>query len=141
MAAANSSRPPFVSVLVPVYNAARYLDVAISSVLRQTFSDFELIAVDDGSKDDSKKILEHFSANDARIRVISRPNTGIVGALNDGLAVARGEFIARMDADDVALPGRFQAQLDYLRGHPDCIAVGTAVQIIDARGAVVDRFN
>src|ERR1051325_1151561 len=116
------SRPPTVSVLLPVYNAERYLESALQSVLGQTFSDFEVIAVDDGSKDNSKKILERFAANDPRIRVISRPNTGIVGALNDGLAVARGEFIARMDADDVALPGRFQAQLDYLRGHPDCIA-------------------
>lgn len=141
MADPDSSRTPTVSVLLPVYNAERYLERAVRSVLEQTFSDFEAIAVDDGSKDNSKKILERFAASDARIRVISRPNTGIVGALNDGLAVARGEFIARMDGDDISLPGRFQAEIDHLRAHPDCIAVGTAVQIIDSRGAVVDRYN
>jgi GT2 family glycosyltransferase len=139
--APTSERPPAVSVVLPVYNAARYLEPALASVLRQTFSDFELIAVDDGSTDDSKKILERFAAADSRVRVISRPNTGIVGALNDGIAVARAEFIARMDGDDVSLPGRLQAQVDALRAGPDCIALGTAVQIIDSRGAVVDRYN
>lgn len=132
---------PAVSVLLPVYNAARYLESALTSVLRQTCPDFELIAVDDGSTDQSKKILERFAAADPRIRVISRPNTGIVGALNDGLAVARSEFIARMDGDDVALPGRLAAQLEYLRAHPECVALGTSVQIIDSCGAVVDIFK
>ncbi|MEO6568568.1 MAG: glycosyltransferase [Opitutaceae bacterium] len=139
--APNLSSQPAVSVVLPVYNAARYLAPALTSVLQQTFQDFEIIAVDDGSSDDSKKILERFAASDSRIRVISRPNTGIVGALNDGLSVARSEFIARMDADDIALPARIQAQIDYLRSHPECVGLGTAVQIIDSRGAVVDRYR
>jgi glycosyltransferase involved in cell wall biosynthesis len=137
----SSASLPAVSVVLPVYNAARYLAAALTSVLRQTFQDFEIIAVDDGSSDDSKKILDRFAASEPRLQVISRPNTGIVGALNDGLAVARAEFIARMDGDDIALPTRFQAQLDYLRAHPDCVGLGTAVQIIDSQGAVVDRYR
>src|SRR4051794_39230969 len=97
---------PVISVVMPVYNASRYLHSAVDSVLRQTFSDFELIAVDDGSTDNSKALLEQIAANEPRLRIVSRPNTGIVGALNDGLGVARGELIARMDADDIALPER-----------------------------------
>lgn len=132
---------PRVSFVVPVYNAARYLREAIQSIRAQTFGDFELIAVDDGSQDSSKEILDHFARLDPRMIVISRPNTGIVGALNDGLARARGEFIARMDGDDIALPGRLAAQVDYLERHPDCVALGTNVQIIDSRSAVVDRHD
>lgn len=133
-----SASHPEVSVLVPVYNAATYLRSAVQSILRQSFTDFELIAVDDGSSDDSKRILDTLAASDSRIRVISRPNTGIVGALNDALDASRGEFIARMDADDIALPTRFSEQLAYLRAHPECVALGTAVQIIDSAGRVVD---
>lgn len=127
-----------ISVLMPVYNAERYLRKAVESILAQTYRDFELISVDDGSSDRSKEILESYAARDSRVRVISRPNTGIVGALNDGLAAAKGEFIARMDADDIALPGRFAAQIAYLREHPETVALGTAVEIIDTQDSVVD---
>ncbi|HEU5079203.1 MAG TPA: glycosyltransferase [Opitutaceae bacterium] len=130
---------PLISVVMPVYNAERYLRQAVESILAQSLADFELIAVDDGSKDNSRKLLEQIGARDPRVHVISRPNTGIVGALNDGLAVAKGQFIARMDADDVALPHRFAEQIAYFADHPDCVALGTAVQIIDAAGRVVDR--
>jgi glycosyltransferase involved in cell wall biosynthesis len=130
---------PLISVVMPVYNADRYLRQAVESILAQSLADFELIAVDDGSKDNSRPTLERLATRDSRLRVISRPNTGIVGALNDGLAVARGQFIARMDADDVALPHRFAEQIAYFADHPSCVALGTAVQIIDSSGRVVDR--
>lgn len=132
---------PRLSILMPVYNGARYLRPAVTSVLAQDFWDFELIAVDDGSTDDSRSLLESFAATDARVRVICQANTGIVGALNAGLAAADSEFIARMDSDDIALPGRLRDEVDFLAGHPECVAVGTAVQIIDSRGAVVDRYD
>jgi glycosyltransferase involved in cell wall biosynthesis len=119
---------------MPVHNAASYLPAAVGSILGQTFRDFELIAVDDGSTDNSLDILRQLAAGDSRIRVITRPGTGIVGALNDGLAAARGELIARMDADDVALPRRFERQVAFLRGKPDCVAVGSAVLLIDSDG-------
>jgi len=130
----SSSPLPVISVVVPVYNATPYLRSALASLRAQTFGDFEIIAVDDGSTDDSKAVLAAFAAVEPRIRIISRPNTGIVGALNDGLTVARGEFIARMDADDICLPKRFEKQLAYLLAHPSCICVGSAFLYIDAKG-------
>jgi glycosyltransferase involved in cell wall biosynthesis len=123
--------PPTVSVLLPVYNAERYLREAIGSILTQTFADFELIAVDDGSTDRSPAILSDLAARDPRIRIITRPNGGIASALNDGLAAATGEFIARMDADDISLPQRFERQVEYLRAHPDCVLLGSRVLLVD----------
>jgi glycosyltransferase involved in cell wall biosynthesis len=120
-----------ISVVVPVYNAQRYLEEAMRSVLNQSYRDFELIAVDDGSKDSSLAILKRLAREDKRVRVISRPNTGIVGALNDGLAATKGKYIARMDADDVCLPDRFVKQLAYLESHPDCVLLGSMCTVID----------
>jgi glycosyltransferase involved in cell wall biosynthesis len=123
-----------VSVVVPVYNAEAHLKRALQSVLDQTFDDFELICVDDGSRDRSPSILRDFEKRDARVRVISRPNTGIVGALNDGLAAAAAPVVARMDADDVCLPERFEKQLAYLDANPDCVLLGAMVTVIDPHG-------
>lgn len=128
---------PLISVVMPVYNAERYLRIAVDSILAQTVSDFELIAVDDGSKDKSKAILDAYAAKDPRVRVISRPNTGIVGALNDGLAAARGEFIARMDGDDWVTPDRFAKQLALLRAHPEYVCVGSQFNYMDSKGALI----
>jgi glycosyltransferase involved in cell wall biosynthesis len=128
---------PAISVVIPCYNASRYLESALASVQVQTFTDFEIIVVDDGSTDNSKALLEAIASREPRLRIISRPNTGIVGALNDGLAAARGEFIARMDADDLCFPGRFEKQVAYLRAHPDCVCVGSYFNYIDDHGARV----
>jgi glycosyltransferase involved in cell wall biosynthesis len=132
---------PAISVVIPVYNAARYLESAVASVQAQTFSDFEIIAVDDGSTDDSKAILTRIAASDTRLRVISRPNTGIVGALNDALTAARGEFVARMDADDLCLPNRFEKQVAFLRANPDCLCVGSAFLYIDSAGCFIKECS
>lgn len=128
---------PLISVVMPVYNAERYLRLAVQSILDQTCGDFELIAVDDGSKDGSKQILDTFAQSDRRVRVISRPNTGIVGALNDGLAVAEGEFIARMDGDDWVTRHRFEEQVAFLRQHAACVCVGSYFNYMDAEGALI----
>ena len=125
---------PLVSVVMPVYNAQRYLAAAVDSVLAQTYRDFELIAVDDGSPDQSLAMLRDYASRDNRIRVISRANTGIVGALNDGLAAATGELVARMDADDIAMPQRFERQVQFLAAHPDHVLVGSQVLLIDPEG-------
>ena len=125
---------PAVSVVMPVYNAARHLREAVQSVLRQTFRDFELVAVDDGSTDESPAVLREYAARDPRVRVVSRPNTGIVGALNDGLDAARGPLVARMDADDVCLPRRFERQAAFLRDNPACLVVGTRVRYTEPNG-------
>ena len=126
---------PRVSVLLPVYNAQQYLAQALDSMLAQTFTDFECICIDDGSADGSLALLERYAQRDSRIVVISRPNTGICGALNDGLTAARGQLIARMDADDTCHPARFAKQVTYLDNHADCVAVGTWVQRTDPFGS------
>lgn len=125
---------PEVSVLIPVYNCESYLEQALVSILAQSFRDFEVICVDDGSRDKSLEILRNFEARDSRVRILSRANTGIVGALNDALALAQGALIARMDGDDVALPERFARQVEYMSKNPDCIALGTRVRLIDPEG-------
>ena len=129
--------PPAISVVIPAYNAAEYLESALASVQAQTFADFEIVVVDDGSKDNTKALLDSLAAREPRLRVISRPNTGIVGALNDALAAARGEFVARMDADDLCLPQRFEKQIAFLRAHADCVCVGSAFLYIDAAGRYI----
>ncbi len=125
------------SVVLPVFNAERYVAGAMRSLLAQSFGDFELIVIDDGSTDQSTAIVQRFAERDSRIRLIRRPNTGIVGALNDGLAAARAPFVARMDADDFALSRRFELQLRYLEAHPECVGLGSAVDFIDEHGARV----
>ncbi|MEM8550415.1 MAG: glycosyltransferase family 2 protein, partial [Verrucomicrobiota bacterium] len=125
---------PRISVLIPVYNGERYLTEALQSVLADHDSDLEVITVDDGSTDQTPKILKDLAAGDNRLKVITRPNTGVVGALNDGLAACTGEYIARMDADDVVYLGRFQAQQAYLDNHPECVGLGSWVQYLDPDG-------
>ena len=105
---------PIISVVLPVYNAEKYIAEAIDSILNQTFSDFELILIDDGSTDASLTILENYQAIDARIRLFSRENKGLVNTLNEGIDLARGVWLARMDADDIAMPQRFDRQLQHL---------------------------
>ena len=128
---------PKVSVLMPVYNAERYLREAVESILGQTFGDFEFIIVDDGSTDGSLAILREYERRDGRIRLLSRPNTGIVGALNDGIALARAPLLARMDADDWSMPTRFERQVQFLDRHPECVAVGTWLLVTDPEGAPI----
>lgn len=131
---------PHVSVVMPVYNAQRYVDGAIESVLAQTFRDFELVIVNDGSTDSTLAILDRHAADDQRIRILSRPNTGIVGAENDGLAVARGMYIARIDADDWCDARRFELQVDRLDSEPELVALGSAATIVDASGDHLGAF-
>jgi glycosyltransferase involved in cell wall biosynthesis len=122
---------PAISVLMTVYNGSRFLREAVDSILNQTFRDFELICVDDGSTDESAAILSEFARRDARIKIITQQNTGVTASLNIGLRAARGEFIARMDADDISLPQRFEKQIAYLQSHPDCVLVGSQVLMVD----------
>src|SRR5215470_4499377 len=105
---------PQVSVILPVYNSEQYLAAAVASILQQTFADFELLAIDGGSSDRSLDILREFAARDPRLRVVPQEGKGLVNALNQGVAKARGEFIARMDADDIAHSERFERQVAFL---------------------------
>ena len=120
-------KPPKISVVLPVHSADPYLALALDSLLAQTFKDFEIIAINDGSTDLSGKILNEYALKDSRIRVFHRAQRGLVVTLNEGIDLARGEWIARMDADDIALPRRFELQLEHLfRTEPDFC--GGAVQ-------------
>ena len=135
------STRPAISVVLPVFNAGRYLRAALDSLAAQTCRDFEVIAIDDGSTDRSGAVLDAYARRDGRFRIFHQANAGIVDALNAGLARARGEFIARMDADDEATPGRFAAQLARLRAEPGLVALGSAVTLIDAGGNPVKSLG
>jgi glycosyltransferase involved in cell wall biosynthesis len=127
--------PPTVSVVMPVYNGERFVEEAVSSILSQTFADFELIAVDDGSNDSTPRILERLADRDSRLRVLPGEHRGVVAAVLRGSRDARGRFIARMDADDISLPDRFERQLDVLDARPDLGAVGTWLWYIEEDGS------
>jgi glycosyltransferase involved in cell wall biosynthesis len=119
-------KSPKVSVLMPVFNALPYLADAIDSVLAQTLADFEFIIVDDGSFDGSRDLLEHYAGRDRRIRVLRNDtNLGIAETLNRGISECLGDYIARMDADDVSLPGRLQQQVELMDKSPDVGVCGT----------------
>lgn len=130
--------PPRVSVVMSVYNGERYLREAVDSILAQTFTDFEFLIIDDGSTDGTGAILAEYVARDPRIRVIVHAaNQGLTPSLNEGLALAQGEYVARMDADDISLPERFARQVTCLDARPDIGVLGTAFQLIDADGGVI----
>ncbi|UTZ40106.1 glycosyltransferase family 2 protein [Vibrio campbellii] len=125
---------PEVSVILPVYNAEAYLAQAIDSILSQTFSNLELVVVNDGSTDGSQAIIEQFANQDARVKAYSRENQGLVATLNELLAHTKAPFIARMDADDIAMPNRIERQLSYLKSHTDVALVGTGYRYLDSKG-------
>ncbi len=122
------------SVYMPVYNVAAWVRQAVASILDQSFEDFEFIIVDDGSTDQTLSILEELARQDQRIRVIQQPHQGVAAAANRAIAEANGEFLARIDGDDIALPRRLQKQVEFLRQHPRCVAVGSRMLLIDEDG-------
>lgn len=128
----NISATPRVSVVMSLYNSKKYLVEAIDSVLNQTFSQFELIIVDDGSSDSGVDIVNSYS--DPRILLITQKNRGLPAALNKAIEVARSDMIARMDPDDICLPERLIRQYDYLQQHPESVIVGSAATCIDEHG-------
>lgn len=128
---------PALTVLLPVRDGERHLDAALTSIGTQTVGDFELLVVDDHSTDGTAAILAAHAASDSRIRVLRNRGRGLVDGLNFGLAQAETELVARMDADDVALPERFERQLALLAVRPELVALGTgAVTMDDAGGPV-----
>jgi glycosyltransferase involved in cell wall biosynthesis len=122
------------TVLLSVHNAGQYLRDAVQSILNQTFTDFEFLIINDGSTDNSLEVLNEFAQRDPRIRIVSRANRGLTRTLNEGINLARGEFLARMDGDDIALPDRLQKQVQYLQSNPECELVGCRVLSVDPQG-------
>jgi Glycosyl transferase family 2 len=121
--------PPIVSVILPVYNCKEYLSAAIKSVVNQTFADFELIIIDDGSTDDSPSVLDTIS--DRRIRFYRQGNQGLASTLNRGISLSRGVYIARQDQDDISDPRRLALQVAYMEAHPECVLLGAWAQIME----------
>ena len=120
------AEPPKVSVILPTYNRENMLPRAMDSILNQTYPHFELIVINDGSKDNTQKILEEYAAKDKRIKIVQHEqNKGLVYGLNEGLDLATGKYIARMDDDDEAYPQRFEKQVAFFEEHPEFAAVGS----------------
>lgn len=128
-----------VTVLMPAYNAREYIHAAITSVLAQTYTRFELLVVDDGSSDDTQAVAG--KTCDTRIRYIWQPHRGVAAALNYGLAHARGKFIARLDADDMADPQRLEKQLHFLESHTDHVLVGSDASYLTENGEHLFDFS
>ena len=118
-----------ISVLMPVYNSEKYLVEAIESILNQTYSNFELIISYDQSEDNSYKIIEDFKSKDSRIIVSNGKRRGIINALNDSLKLAKGEYLARMDSDDISLPTRFEKQINFMKANPLIGVCGTWIEV------------
>lgn len=132
-----TSRPtdsPIVSVVMPVYNSIRYLAECIESLLGQTFTAFEVLAFDDGSSDGSLELLREYAARDDRLKVFERNHCGYTPHLNAGIRIANGEFLARMDSDDVCVGHRFETQVAYLKENSAIVAVGAWYDFIDSSG-------
>ncbi len=132
---------PEISVVMSVHNGARYLRGAVESILGQTGVEFEFLVVNDGSTDESGAILDEYAGRDSRVRVIHQKNTGLTRALIRGCGEARGEFIARQDANDISLPDRLQTQRDYLRAQPDVVVAGSWIELVGPCGEIVDCFR
>lgn len=133
-----NSTKPTVSVLMPVYNAEKYLSKSIESVLNQTFEDFEFLIFNDGSVDKTKEIIESYQDN--RIRFFDNTeNQGYLVHLNNGIEKTRGKYIARIDADDIALPNRLEKQVEFLEKNPDFAIVGSLIDIIDENGNYIEQ--
>jgi glycosyltransferase involved in cell wall biosynthesis len=123
---ANAVHVPVVSILIPAYNAGLFVEEAMKAMLAQTWTDFELVIIDDGSTDDTYRILEKIADQDSRVRLVkNEQNMGLIATLNRGLQMATGKYIARMDADDYSPPQRLSLQVAYLESHQRTVAVGS----------------
>ena len=133
--------PPLVSVIMSVYNGEKYLVQAIDSILNQTYQNFEFIIIDDCSTDNSSHILQEYAQKDSRIKIIKKEkNIGIKGFienLNLGISIAEGKYIARMDADDISLPERFQKQVIFLENNPKISMVGAQIDFINEKNEII----
>src|SRR5438445_6181006 len=128
-----------ITVLMPAYNAGKYIREAITSVLEQTYRDFELLIINDGSTDDTISVVLSF--NDPRIVLVDQDHHGIAQALNTGLRLADTYYIARFDADDICMSDRLEKQFNFLEDHPDYILVGSDAEYILEHGDFLFSFK
>ena len=135
----STHKQPKVSVVMSVYNGEKYLEEAIDSILNQTFEDFEFIIIDDGSTDRTLRIIKGYK--DPRIVLISRENRGLVKSLNEGIEKAKGEYIARMDADDISMKDRLKKQVDFLDNDKRVVLLGSSMGVLYSKSKqIVNHF-
>ena len=133
---------PKISVIMPVYNGEKYLKESIKSILNQSFNDFELLIINDKSIDRTEEIIKECAGKDDRIRLIQNQNQkGLPGALNTGLAAARGYYIARMDQDDISQPYRLKMEYEFLETHPQICIVGGGYAPFNENGHRINIFH
>lgn len=132
---------PLVSVVMSVYNGERYLKEALDSILSQTYPDFEFIIIDDGSTDGTADILASYREADGRVNIYRQDNRGLIVSLNRGCSLAKGKYIARMDADDISLPDRLECQVDFMESHPEIGVAGSWIEYIDAGGRSIGQWR
>ncbi len=128
-----------VDVLMPVYNCEKYIEQAIQSVLEQTYQNFHLYIINDGSTDSSQEIAERYAAKDKRITIISHPNMGMGNSLNKALKIATAEWIVRMDADDEMMPNRIERQVEFAKSHPNLAVASSFVLYINEYGEMIGK--
>lgn len=128
-----------ISVVMPAYNASQFLAQAIDSVLAQTWRDFELLIINDGSTDNTLEISEAYAARDSRIRVYTHANMGIAPTLNRGISLAVNEWVFRMDADDLMRPNRMERQLSFIAEHPELAVASSLIRHIDSKNRVIGK--
>lgn len=130
---------PDITVLLPVYNGEKFIAEAVTSILEQTYTDFELLVMDDGSTDGTPQVLASLAAADARVRIHRRENRGLIATLNEGLAMCSTELVARMDADDRAMPERLQLQKTFMDRHAHIAVCGTGMEMYESGRVVTPR--
>jgi len=130
---------PAISVVMSAYNAEKYIGETIQSVIKQTFTDFEFIIIDDGSTDNTKLIIDQFK--DQRIKYHHFQNSGLAVSLNRGLKLAKGKYIARIDADDICYPNRLELQYSFMERNPDYVVCGSNLDVIDESGNYIYTFS
>ncbi|HNV01493.1 MAG TPA: glycosyltransferase family A protein [archaeon] len=132
---------PKISIILPVYNDEKYIKESLDSILNQTFNDFELIIINDNSKDDTMKIIKNYTKIESKIKIINnKKNIGVYRSINKGLKKAKGNYIARMDSDDICYKNRLQTQYDFLEKNKDIFLIGTSAFIIDKNGKKIKHL-
>lgn len=132
---------PKISVIMPVYNAEKYLKQSIESILNQTYKDFEFIIINDGSTDNSLNIIYEYANKHTKIKVIARENRGLVCSLNEGISYSKGEYIARIDADDISLPERLEKQIKFFEKNQEIDILGSMAELIGDKALLEKETN
>lgn len=132
---------PKITVIMSVFNGGKWLHKSISSILNQTYKDFEFIIINDGSTDESLEIIQSYANSDSRIIIHNKSNTGLADSLNKGIEISRGKWIARIDSDDISLPRRLELQYKYVCANPDTVFLGSGMIAINEKDENIKKYT